>query len=209
MSELCSCPNAATLETIADYDCPIDFSEIAKIIFSRKKKFQSDTHVTTPFPDPTETEIITLAEWVTTLAAVDDEKSLITPIVDDVENEPGAPITEELTTRNIITGFEPTVFTGFLAGAPQPTVASFTKLTCEKTLYVYFIDNDGNIIYNLNTAVPEGFKLANNSFFMQDLELKKRAINKNRFGFQLEPGWSKGAKKATPLDFDALVDLTN
>ena len=44
---------------------------------------------------------------------------------------------------------------------------------------------------------------------MQDLELKKRAVNKNRFGFQLDAGWSDGAKKATPLDFDALSDLTN
>ena len=209
MSELCACPNPATLESIADFNCPIDFSEIAKLIFSRKKKFQSVVHTTTPFPDPTETEIITLAEWVTTLAAADDEKSLVTPIVDDVENEPGAPIVEELTIRTVVTGFEPTVFTGFLSGAPQPTVASFKKLTCEKTLYVYFVDNDGNIIYNLNGAVPEGFKLSNNSFFMQDLELKKRTTNKNRLGFQLEPGWSDGAKKATPLDFDALIDLTN
>ena len=209
MSELCACPNPATLESIVDVECPIDFSEIAKLIFSRERKFQSTTHLATPFPDPTETNIITLAEWVTTLAAVDNTKSLITPIVDDIENEPGAAITEELTTRNIITGFEPTVFTGFLAGAPQTTVESFTKLTCEKILYVFFVDSDGSIIYNLNGAVPEGFKLSNNSFFMQDLELKKRTINKNRLGFQLEPGWSKGAKKATPVDFDALIDLTN
>lgn len=204
MSELCSCPNAATLESIADFTCPIDFSEIAKLIFSREKVFQK-----TAAPPVVETDIITLAEWVDTLAAVDDTKSLVSPIVDDVENEPGAPITEELTTRNIVTGFEPTVFIGFLAGAPQPTVESFKKLTCEKTLYVYFVDKDGNIIYNLNGTVPEGFKLSNNSFAMQDLELKKRTINKNRFTFQLEQGWSNGAKKATPIDFDALVDLTN
>lgn len=202
--ELCSCPNAATLESITDFNCPIDFSEIAKFIFSREKVFQKTT-----VPPVVEADIITLAEWVDTLAAVDDTKSLVSPIVDDIENEPGAPITEELTTRNVITGFEPTVFTGFLSGAPQSTVTSFKKLTCEKTLYVYFIDSDGNIIYNLNETVPEGFKLSNNSFFMQDLELKKRTTNKNRLGFQLEPGWSNGAKKATPLDFDALVDLTN
>ena len=204
MSELCACPNAATLESIADFTCPIDFSEIAKLIFNRKRIFQKSD-----VPPVTETDIITLAEWVDTLAAVDDTKSLVTPIVDDIENEPGAPIVEELTIRNVVTGFEPTVFTGFLSGAPQTTVASFKKLTCEKTLYVYFVDNDGNIIYNLNGTVPEGFKLSNNSFFMQDLELKKRTTNKNRLGFQLEPGWSDGAKKATPLDFDALVDLTN
>lgn len=204
MSELCACPNAATLESIADFNCPIDFSEIAKLIFNRKRIFQQ-----TSAPPATETNIITLAEWADTLAAVDDTKSLVTPIVDDIENEPGAPITEELTIRTVVTGFEPTVFTGFLSGAPQTTVASFKKLTCEKTLFVYFVDNDGNIIYNLNGTVPEGFKLSNNSFFMQDLELKKRTTNKNRLGFQLEPGWSDGAKKATPIDFDALVDLTN
>ena len=204
MSELCACPNPATLESIADFTCPIDFSEIAKLIFNRNRIFQK----TTP-PPVLEVDIITLAEWLDTLAAVDDTKSLVTPIVDDIENEPGAPIVEELTIRNVVTGFEPTVFTGFLSGAPQTTVASFKKLTCEKTLFVYFVDNDGNIIYNLNGTVPEGFKLSNNSFFMQDLELKKRTTNKNRLGFQLEPGWSDGAKKATPLDFDALVDLTN
>lgn len=201
---LCNCPNPAALESIADFTCPEDFSEIAKIAISRKKVFQKDGI------DPvTETDIITLAEWASTLAAADDTKTLVSPIVDDVENEPGGTITEELTTRNIVTGLEPTTFTGLLAGAPGATVVSFKKLTCEKILYVYFIDNDGNIIYNLNGTVPEGFKLSNNSFFMQDLELKKRTINKNRFGFQLDAGWSDGAKKATPLDFDALIDLTN
>ena len=201
---LCDCPNAATLETITDFTCPVDFSEIAKIAISRKKVFQKTG------ADPvTETDIITLAEWVATLAAVDDTKTLISPIVDDVENEPGSPITEELTTRNIVIGLEPTTFTGLLAGAPGTTIASFKKLTCEKILYVYLFDNEGSIIYNLNGTVPEGFKLSNNSFFMQDLELKKRAVNKNRFGFQLDAGWSDGAKKATPLDFDALSDLTN
>ena len=180
------------------------FSEIAKIAISRKKAFQSATG-----PPATETHIITLTEWATTLAAVDDTKTLISPIVGDVENEPGNPITEELTTRNIVIGLEPTTFTGLLAGAPGTTIASFKKLTCEKILYVFLFDNEGSIIYNLNGTVPEGFKLSNNSFFMQDLELKKRAVNKNRFGFQLDAGWSDGAKKATPLDFDALVDLTN
>ena len=143
------------------------------------------------------------------MAAVDDTKTLVTPIVDDVENEPGAPITEELTTRNIVTGLEPTTFSGLIAGAPGATIASFKKLACEKTLFVYFIDDDGNIIYSLNGVKPEGFKVSNNSFAVQDLELTKRTINKNRFTFQLEPGWSDAAKKATPVDFDALVDLVN
>ena len=201
---LCDCPNPAALQNIADFTCPIDFSEISKLIFSRKQVFQK-----TGAPPVVEADIITLAEWVATLAAVDDTKSLITPIVDDVENEPGAPITEELTLRNIVTGLEPTTFSGLLAGAPAATIASMKKLTCEKILFVYFVDNDGNIIYFLNGTVPEGFKLSNNSFVMQDTELLKRTINKNRFTFQLEEGWSDGAKKATPLDFDALVDLTN
>jgi len=205
MASLCECPNAAELEDIADFDCPIDFSEVAKLIFSRKKLFQSLSG-----PPPTETHIITLAEWATTLAASDDTKSLVTPIVDDVENEPGAPIVEELTIRNIVTGLEVTTFNGLLAGAPSATVASMKKLTCEKNLFVFFVDANGDIIYNLNVSgEPEGFKLSNNSFVMQDIEMLKRTINKNRFSFQLEPGWSDGAKKATPLDFDALVDLTN
>ena len=156
-----------------------------------------------------EVDIITLAEWVDTLAAVDDTKSLITPFTDDVENEPGEPITEELTVRNVTTGLEPTTFTGLLAGAPGPTVASFKKLACEKILYLFMIDNKGNIIYGLDGVKPVGFKLSNNSFFIKDVEMKKKLINKNRFGFQLESGWSDIAKTATPLDFDALVDLTN
>lgn len=201
---LCDCPNPAALETIADFDCPIDFSEIIKIAISRKKEFQK-----TSVPPLLEVDIITLAEWVDTLAAVDDTKTLITPFVDDVENEPGAPITEELTTRNIVTGLEPTTFNGLLAGAPAPTIASMKNLTCEKNLFVYFIDSDGNIIYNLNGVKPEGFKVSNNSFVLQDTELLKRTINKNRFTFQLDAGWSDGAKKATPIDFDALVDLVN
>lgn len=203
MGSLCECPNPAELEDIADFDCPIDFSEVAKLIFSRKRLFQSLTG-----PPPTEAEILLLTEWAPTLAASDDTKSLVTPIVDDVENEPGAAIVEELTIRNIVTGLEVTTFNGLLAGAPAPTIASFKKLTCEKTLFVYFVDSNGDLIYFLNGTAPEGFKLSNNSFVMQDTEMIKRTINKNRFSFQLEPGWSDGAKKATP-SFDALVDLTN
>lgn len=206
---LCDCPNPAALETIADYDCPIDFSEIAKIAISRQKKFQGDTHITTPFPDPTETDIITLVEWTLTLAAVDDTKTIITPIVDDVENEPGAPITEELTVRTINTGLEPTTFTGLFDGAPGPTIKSFKQLSCEKILYVFLFDRLGRIIYSLNGSIVEGFKVSNNSFFIQDVEMKKRLRNKNRFGFMLEAGWSDTAKIAAPLDFDALTDLTN
>lgn len=203
MSKLCSCPNPASLATVTDFTCPINFSEIAKIFFSRKKVFQGTTQ------PPTVTTLGTLTEWVATLAAVDDTKTLITPIVDDIENEPGAPITEELTTKNVVSGFEPTTFTGFLAGAPSDTVALFKQLTCEKVLYVYFVDSDGNIIHAMDGTAPEGFKVENNSFFMQDLELKKRTINKNRLGFQLVPGWSNTAIKTTPVDFDALTDLTN
>ena len=204
MGSLCECPNPAELENIADFTCPIDFSEVAKLVFARKRDFQK-----TGIPPLAEVDIITLAEWVDTLAANDDTKSLITPIVDDVENEPGAAIVEELTIHNIVTGLEVTTFNGLLAGAPAATIASFKKLTCEKTLFVFFIDSNGDIIYFLDGVKPQGFKLSNNSFVMQDIEMLKRTINKNRFSFQLEPGWSDGAKKATPVDFDALVDLTN
>lgn len=203
MSKLCSCPNAAALETVTDFTCPINFSEIAKLIFCRLKIFQG---IIQP---PTVVTLGTLSEWAVTLAAVNDTKTLITPVVDDIENEPGAPITEELTTKNVVTGFEPTTFTGFLAGAPAVTVALFKQLTCEKILYVYLVDSDGNIIHAMNGTAPEGFKLENNSFFMQDLELKKRTVNKNRLGFQLVPGWSNTAIKTIPVDFDALTDLTN
>jgi len=204
MGSLCECPNADALESIADFDCPVDFSEVAKIVFSRQRDFQKTGAL--PLLD---IDIATLAEWVDTLAAVDGTKSLITPIVDDVENEPGAAIVEELTIRNIVTGLEVTTFNGLIAGAPAATIASFKKLSCEKTLFVYFIDANGDIIYFLDGVKPQGFKLSNNSFVLQDTEMTKRTINKNRFSFQLEPGWSDGAKKQTPIDFDALVDLTN
>lgn len=204
MAGLCECPNPAALETITDFTCPVDFSEISKIVVSRKREFQK-----TGAPPLLEVDIITFAEWADTLAAVDDTKSVITPEVDDVENAPGDPITEELTVRSVIVGLDPTTFTGFMQGAPGATIVAFKKLACEKTLFIYFIDNKGDIIYALNGVKPEGFKVSNNSFFVQDTELIKRTGNKNRFGFQLEAGWSDTAKKATPADFDALVDLTN
>lgn len=204
MSGLCDCPNPSALENIGDFTCPLDFSEIAKIAVSRKREFQK-----TGVGPLLEIDIITFAEWADTLAAVDDTKTLITPQVDDVENAPGDPVTEELTVRTVNIGLDPTTFTGFIQGAPGETIESFKKLACEKILYVYFIDNNGDIIYSLNGVKPEGFKVSNNSFFMQDTELIKRTGNKNRFGFQLESGWSDKAKKATPNDFDALVDLTN
>lgn len=201
--ELCSCPNPAAIATITDYDCPEDFKEIVKLFFSRKREFQGVT-------DPSTVVLFgTLAEWATTLAAVDDTKTVVSPLLDDIENEPGAPIVEEMTVRNVVTGLEPTVFTGFMDGAPQTTVALFKALTCEKVLYVYFADRTGALISGLDGTEVVGFKLSNNSFAMQDLEMKKRLRNKNRFTFQLEPGWSDTAVKTIPSDFDALTDLTN
>jgi len=203
MASLCSCPNAASLSTITDYSCPVKFSEISKIIVCRLQEFQCTVAPSTV------AKLGTLAEWTATLAAVDGTKTLVTPTLENVENEPGAPITEEATLRKLVTGYEPTVFTGELWGAPQSTVALFKQLTCEKVLYVMLIDSEGNIIHGLSGTKVYAFKVSNNSFFMQDLEMKKRAMNKNRFGFQLESGWSNTATKTTPIDFDALIDITN
>lgn len=203
MSLICSCPSPATLETIGDFDCNLDFSEVAKIIISRKRVFQS------AIQPPTVVLLNTLTEWTATLAAVDDTKTLVSPGVDEVEGTPGDPITEELTNRNIVIGLNDTVFTGLLAGAPGATVASWKKLSCEKILYVMFITNDGAIVHALNGTEPEGFKVANNSFFIQDLEMIKQTVNKNRFGFMLESGWSDTATRTDITDFDALIDITN
>lgn len=203
MSTLCSCPNPDNLATIPDFDCPIDFKEVAKIIISRQRVFQS------AIQPPTVALLNTLSEWTATLAAVDDTKTLVTPQVDDFEAAPGEPITEELTIRNVVTGLDDTTITSFMAGAPGETIAAFKQLTCEKILYVMFITNDGAIVHALNGTEPEGFKVSNNSFFMQDIEMIKRTINKNRFGFMLEAGWSNAAI-ATPITgFDALTDITN
>lgn len=200
---LCACPNAATLETIADYTCPIDWADIVKFAISRKKLFQSLTAASSV------AELQTLAEWAPTLAAVDDTKTLITPLLDTVENEPGEAITEEFSTRTINNGLDPTVFTGLLVNAPAATVASFKKLSCEKELYIYFFDNDGNVIHALNGALVQGFKLTANSFIMQDTDVKNKLANKNAFSFQLEAGWSDIAAKTVPTDYDPLSDLSN
>lgn len=203
MSLICSCPNPTSLETITDFNCNLDFSEITKIIISRKRVFQSAVQ------PPTVILLNTLSEWTATLAAADDTKTLVSPIVDNVENVPGEPITEELTNRNIVIGLNDTVFSGVLAGAPGATVASWKKLSCEKILYVMFVTNDGAIIHALNGTEPEGFKVSNNSFFMLDLELIKQTVNKNLFGFMLEAGWSDSAARTDITNFDALVDITN
>ena len=203
MSSLCKCPNPAALETITDFACNLDFSEISKIIISRQRVFQSAVQ------PPTVVLLNTLSEWTATLAAVNDTKTLVSPFVDDVENVPGEPITEELTNRNIVIGLNDTVFTGILAGAPGETVESWKKLSCEKILYVMFITNDGGIVHALNGTEPEGFKVSNNSFFMLDLELIKKTVNKNRFGFMLESGWSDSATLTDITGFDALTDITN
>lgn len=203
MSDLCACPNPDALETITDFDCPVDFKEVAKIVISRQRVFQS------AIQPPTVVLLDTLSEWTATLAAVDDTKTLVSPGVDEVENAPGEAIIEELTLRNIVIGLDDTTFTGFMAGAPGPTVKSWKKLSCEKILYVMFITNDGNIVHSLNGTEPEGFKVSNNSFFILDTEMIKKTINKNRFGFMLESGWSDAAITTPITGFDALIDITN
>ena len=203
MSNLCNCPNPDALESIVDFDCPVDFKEVAKIVISRQRVFQSAVQ------PPTVALLNTLSEWTATLAAADGTKTLVTPTIDDFEAAPGDAVTEELTIRNVVVGLNDTTISGFLAGAPGPTIASFKKLSCEKILYVYFITNDGSIVHSLEGTEPAGFKLSNNSFFMLDTTMIKRTINKNVFGFMLEAGWSDAAVVTPITGYDALIDLTN
>lgn len=185
-ANLCNCP-ITTLTNIPDFECKESIGIISKLLFCREKLFQGATS------PPTITTIKQLAEWAATMNAADGTKTVITPLIDNGKITPGDFLTAEFSQKTINTGQKPSMFEAVLLSAPKTTIAAIESLECEKNLYVYFINEAGQLIHAMyDTTKPGGFKVSSFSFGIKDTETDSNSANpdQNMIQFQLEAGWS-------------------
>lgn len=199
----CSCPRSAYLTTIADTTCEFDFKKIKKMFFSRERIFQG---VTSP---PTITTIATFAEWATTLAAVDSTKTVVTPnFIKELTITPGEPDVESIEGSDMIVGYKNSMVDFKLISQDPDTITTFKDMQCEH-LYVGFINEEGKLIHGMDGTQPILFRIEPGTFKIKDPTGGWNTKNKTECSFQLGYGYADTAELTVPVDFDALIDLTN
>lgn len=205
----CKCPRPAALPTVTSSPCEVDWSRVQKFAICREVIWQSATSSEAS----TVSELAELAEWVTVLAASDDTKWMISPIIGEFIATPGEAETAEFDGQTRNTGnYLPTTITFQTQGASSSDLAVLDDLTCEPNLSIILFDNDEGIIHGLNGTVINGFPLATKTFQITDMGQPDAGgfIIANG-GFQLLDGWSKNTTvtNTAATDFNPLLDLSN
>ena len=204
MSTLCTCPRPTALTTVPQFDCPVNFGQIQKLLISRQQPAGSERFDNTT-NDPT-----ALATWTPLLSAADDTLVVCTPtVIVDGTIEAGEAITNgggDNSTLNgevEVTGTNPSPFTGLLRSMPREIVAALKDLKCEPNLSVAFVNNSGQIIMNeVATDTYEFFPIS--SFFFGDRNNEGFGTkDSNAISFNLEPCWDDNFIVFEPQDFDA------
>lgn len=205
----CPCPTEAALPTVPINLCKLQWDRIRKMSVCRESNFTSLTGGANATLD----EMKTLAEWVTSLAASDDTKQMITVAVGDFIAVPGEAITSEFDGDTTQTGsYNPTTVTFNTKGISSAELEAMRKLTCEGVTYTMLFDKDGNIVHVMNGTIPGGMKSVAESWFLTDMgQEESGSLIKCNGGFQLVDGWSSGTGVTVtePDDFDPLTALSN
>ena len=204
---LCTCPNTAALTAMVASDCEINLKQIQKAVFVK-----AGNSFTVATEDPT-----TAAVWATRLAAVDNTKAVATPLIEgDAVIEAGEPTTEgggDNSTLNgveDVVGADPASFSGKFKGISPAQEKVMKSWTCNKSLVVYFVNQDNLIIARDvvgDGTVIDGFPIQ--SFFITDRNNTGfNSRDTNTIQFSLKSGWSEDISLITPeAGFSPLVDL--
>lgn len=204
----CNCPAPAALTAITAENCGVNLKQIQRIGIQRRSGGAFTAAIATE-------SILLLADWQARIAAVDDTKIVITPLIGaDPTIEPGEAITtgggDNSTLNGVeeIEGVDSSSFSCIFKSLSSLVEREMKSLICEKDLVVYLF-LQGGLIATIELALVtdnEGFPIQ--SFFVSD-----RA--NNGFGtkdfvncsFELAPGWSDNLVISTPTDFNPLTDL--
>lgn len=214
MSFFCQCPQAASIDTIPDNDCPEYIGQVHKIILQREK--QADGTVNTITVASTNPNV--LATWSTLKSASDYTKVAVSPFIDNSNIEPGSVIeygggneTRDGITIPITSEF--TQATGELLNIKQAVVKTLKKFGCESIaesgLAIFLINSNGNI-WGKSTDSGTTFQgIPARSFFVGDKKTGNRLEpDKNEIRWAFEPNWSDDLYSITPVTgFDPLRDL--
>lgn len=205
---LCACPNTAPLVDIPQDDCPIDIKQIVRIGI-QKRGFVWDTAGVTP------TDISTKADWDTLIAATDDTKIVLTPLLSSPLITPGDFLTEgggNETPLGVeeINGTNPSQFTAQMRSVKTEIEVALKDFMCRSNLVVYFISNEGYIFVKDQAVATQstGFNIENKTFGVSDRNVQGFGTkDTHNIQFYLAAGWSENLKRITPADFDPIYDI--
>ena len=216
--QLCSCPAAASLETIPAVACNESFGQIQKVAFMRLRLADGTVN---EFVNGVSTGIDKLAAWTAKMALTTGGKAVISPYIQAPTSEPGEARTfgggnETLGGIEMVIGRNPTPFSGVLRAIPQEVIKTMKSLQCEAAgdnLGVFLFDENGNIeaikhVTTGTTPTTSYRPIPIRSLFISDkghggLE----APDSNKFSWTFLPNFSDDLAIVQPDDFNPLTDL--
>lgn len=207
MAVTCTCPAASALTTITKETCGIDLGQVQRLAFSR---------IGANFTNADDANDITkLAAWQTKLAATDDTKIIVSPLIGgDPIIDAGDAITtgggDNSTLNGIeeVNGINPSLFTCNFKSMTPRNEREMKQMRCELQFRVYFFLQGGTIAaaeVTVGGTPNQGF-LANNAILSDRNNAGFGTKDTNDFRFSLPAGWSENLTIITP-EFDPLTAL--
>lgn len=203
----CVCPLPAALTEIPALDCGINLKQIQRLAFQRRLDPAFGPGSVGPV------DITVLADWQAYIAAADDTKIVVTPLIG------GNPIIEagtnitigggDNTTLNGVEesqGVNPSAFSAEFRELTPEIETALKLLACEKNLTVYLFLEGGRIAaFDINGSDQRGFDLQ--SLFVSDRNNAGFAtLDSNTISFAFPSGWSESLQIFTPA-FNPLTDI--
>ena len=186
MSLTVCCPVPTSLESAVTslHPCQADVGQIQKLVFWRST--QSIVSVTTA---------LIASTWDTLLAATDDTKALVTPLLHNPDIPAGDPRefgggNETQWGAPLRKGAQSPALTFSMLAEDQDVITALKQLRCE-TLDVLFINEANQLIYSDAGGVVAGFPVVPNSLFIGDKKIGGfDEFDSNILQFNLQPNWS-------------------
>jgi hypothetical protein len=200
MSKTCTCPVPTCIATFSAVTCPVDASQIQKLIFWRRGNEIADVAA-----------LILSATWSALKAATDSTKAVVSPFIEAPTFEIGD-FVEEGSGNEVrdgiphIKGSGNTKFTCKVYSPSSAILREFKELECE-TLDVIFVNENGHFVHHVDLAADvQGFQVVN-------LGVKDRMIGGYQASdyfdivFYLRPNWSDYLTITDPTANFSALDL--
>lgn len=198
-----TCTRPDSLPTISKVDCGIDIGQMVAIIFQRQQ-------LAAPFA--TEAAAKLLAGYTTFLAASDRTKMVKSPefanfVIPGTEAVyVGENSNESIGGTGRFAGYNAAKATGEFQSTPFDIIKQLKPFEDESTpgltdgLTGIIVTLDGSLLFKKFDATGTGLGgIPLTNFNVADRQLDGfRAIDKNKFGFTLEPGWSLDLVRVKP-----------
>lgn len=202
----CVCPLPTALGDVPALDCGVNLKQIQRLAFQRSGN-QFGTGAVPP------NDITVLADWQTLIAAADDTKIVVTPLLGgNPVIEAGTAITigggDNTTLNGVeeVQGVNPSAFSAEFRELTPEIELALKLLTCEKSLTVYLFLEGGRIAaYEIDPTNQRGFLLQ--SMFVSDRNNAGFAtLDTNTISWAFPSGWSENLVIVTPA-FNPLTDI--